>query len=102
MQESGINQDNMLRLINDIEACCRKIDQTLQYISNAVDTTETFFQCDAGNRFRNHFRDLQTNYTTIHDNILGYASDLNIAVQRYQRNDDINAVNMRRASEELL
>ena len=102
MLTSGINQDNMFRLVNDIEECCRKMDKTLQYISNVVENTEATFRCHAGNQFRNHFRDLQTNYTTIHDNILGYASDLNMVVQRYQRNSEINAADMRRASEELL
>lgn len=92
MLTSGINQDNMSRLISDIEECCRKMDKTLQYISNVVENTEATFRCDAGNQFRNHFRDLQTNY----------ASDLSLAVQRYQRNSEINAADMRRASEELL
>ena len=40
MLTSGINQDNMSRLISDIEECCRKMDKTLQYISNIVDSTE--------------------------------------------------------------
>lgn len=78
------------------------MDRTLQYISNVVESTETTFHCDAGNQFRNHFKDLQTNFTAIHDNILGYASDLSLVVQRYQRNSEINAADMRRASEELL
>lgn len=102
MLTSGINQEKMSRLISDIEECCRKIDKTLQYISSVVEITEVTFRCDAGEQFRNHFRDLQTNYATIHDNILAYASDLNLVVQKYQRNSDINAADMRRASEELL
>ena len=90
----GINVNKMLTTISDIDICNQKMVKTLELLRQTIEGTDSFFQGEVGDYFRNYFRAIQTNYKTIHDNILSYENDLNLAIQKYQRNATESANNI--------
>lgn len=82
--EAGINVDSVDKLILDIYNYAERINKTLNQITDVVDRTKTFYNCDAANNYRNKFENFKMNFSTIDKNIKSYAEDLIKLKNRYQ------------------
>lgn len=86
--EIGINVDSIDKLILDIYSYAEKINKTLNEISNIVDDTKTFYQCENGTNYRRKFDDFKTNFVIVDGNLKGYAEDLIKLKNRYNKIDE--------------
>lgn len=85
--EVGINIDSIDKLILDIYNYAERINKTLNQISNVVDQTKSFYECDAANAYRRKFNSFRTNFSVIDKNLKSYADDLIKLKNRYQNVD---------------
>lgn len=96
--EIGINVDTIDKLILDIYNYAEKINKTLNQISEVVDQTKTFYECDTANNYRNKFNSFRTNFVVIDKNLKSYAEDLIKLKNKYQRIDDNLTESIKRAT----
>ena len=99
--EIGINIDSIDKLILDIYNYAERINKTLNQISDVVDQTNTFYQCDVATEYRNKFNSFRTNFAIIDKNIKSYADDLIKLKNRYQNVDKNITDSIKRAMNSL-
>ena len=88
--EIGINIDSVDKLILDIYNYAEKINKTLNQISEVVDETKNFYDCEVADNYRNKFNHFKANFNIINKNIISYSDDLIKLKNRYQTvNNDI-------------
>lgn len=88
--EIGINIDSVDKLILDIYNYAEKINKTLNQISEVVDETKNFYDCEVADNYRNKFNNFKANFNIINKNIISYSDDLIKLKNRYQTvNNDI-------------
>ena len=88
----GVNVDGIDKLILDIYNYAEKINKTLNQITNVVEQTKSFYDCDIANDYRNKFNNFKTNFNIINKNIQSYAEDL-IKLKNKYRDVDMNITN---------
>lgn len=73
---NGISETGIDKLMMDIIDYAEKMNQILNNISNLVEDTKEFYDCDSGEKFRNRYGELQQSFSTVNKNILSYNTDL--------------------------
>ena len=84
MNNRGINEDAVNKLILDIYNYEEKINKTLDQISTVVENTKEFYQCESANEYRNKFNMFSANFNIINKNLLSYADDMIKLKNRYK------------------
>ena len=74
--EIGINIDSIDKLILDIYNYAERVNKTLNQITDVVDQTKNFYDCEAAQNYRNKFNSFKTNFNVINKNLNSYAEDL--------------------------
>lgn len=82
--EVGINLDSIDKLILDIYNYAERVNKTLNQISDVVDQTKTFYNCEDADNYRNKFNSFRTNFKIVNQNLISYAEDLIKLKNRYQ------------------
>lgn len=85
--EIGINIDSIDKLILDIYNYAERINKTLNQVSDVVDQTKNFYDCETATNYRNKFNDFKTNFSIMNENLKSYAEDLIKLKNRYQNVD---------------
>lgn len=85
--EIGINIDSIDKLILDIYNYAERVNKTLNQITDVVDQTKNFYDCEAAQNYRNKFNSFKTNFNVINKNLNSYAEDLIKLKNKYQNVD---------------
>lgn len=86
--EIGINIDSIDKLILDIYNYVERINKTLNQITDVVEQTKFFYDCESAKKYRAKFNDFSTNFEIINKNLKGYAEDMIKLKNRYQKVDE--------------
>jgi len=65
-----------------------RVNKTLNQISDVVDQTKTFYNCEDADNYRNKFNSFRTNFKVVNQNLISYAEDLIKLKNRYQNMSD--------------
>jgi hypothetical protein len=84
---SGISEAAMDKLMIDIIDYATKANGIVNNISDLVDGTVSYFDCESGAEFRKQFDYIRKNSTVLNKNILSYNTDLLTVKSDYTRRE---------------
>ena len=81
---SGINEDGINNVINDIYNCAENIHKNIELISDSIDLSKEFFKNDVGDSMRIKYENSKANLNIIYERILHYTDILTSVKMKYQ------------------
>ncbi len=88
---TGINERKLTILKEEIQDYATRINSIFDDMTTLVEESKSYFNCESGDFFRNHFLLLKENFSVVNQNILNYADDLTNVQLHYQKKNE-NAV----------
>ena len=86
---NGINESGVDKLILDISNSADRINEILNKISELINDTSNYFNCENAIIFRQNFNNLKINFPIVSKNILQYTADLVKVKVNYNNRKDI-------------
>ena len=75
----------------------KRVNKTLNQITDVVEQTNNFYNCESAQKYRNKFNDFKTNFSIINTNLKSYAEDLIKLKNKYQNVDSNVTETIRKA-----
>lgn len=72
----GINEPKLEQLVLEISEVAERVNKKFIELSDLVNSTSLFYDCESGSNFRNSFDKLKANFPIVNKNILCYSFDL--------------------------
>lgn len=72
----GINEFKLDQLVLDINSSALKIKNKLDEISDLVEGSKVYFDCESGNMYRDKFKNVKGTFPIVNKNIINISNDL--------------------------
>lgn len=82
---SGINETQILVVINRITSNIEKLEARFNQIDQIILNTNNYYKSSSANIFRKNYDDIRLNYSIVKTNLLSYVEDLTNLISSYKK-----------------
>lgn len=82
---SGINEQQIVAVINKITSNIEKLESRFEQIDSIISNTNAHYNAESADVFRKRYNDFRLNYDVIKTNLLSYVEDLTHLIIKYKK-----------------